>query len=478
MNKVIKLRRGLDIRIQGVADGSLRAPAFFHEDYAVKPVDFWDMRPKLLVEAGSVVKAGTPLFYDKNREAVKVTSPVSGTVTEIVYGPKRRIEEIRLKADKEMAYETFTAYSAADLAAWDGSKRETAVRQLLDAGLWAFIRRRPYDTIADPARMPRDIFISCFDTAPLAPDMDMLAHGREEDFQAGVDVLRTLTAGKVHLGLHVQKNNAVAFTECKRAELHYFEGPHPCGNVGIQIHHIAPIDKGEEVWYVHPQDVMVMGRLFLKGRYDATKIVALAGSEIIRTSYHKVLAGVSVRYFLQDNVKGMERGLEVIDGDNRHTVDGHPADIRVISGNVLTGTKISAQGYLGAYDHLISVIPEGNRFRFMGWLTLGLNMFSFSKTFFSWLFPQRTYRIDTNVNGGKRAFVLTGEFEKVLPMDIYPMQLLKACITQDIEAMENLGIYEVSPEDFALCEYIDASKTDIQQIIRDGLELMRKEMSE
>lgn len=483
MNKVIKLRKGLDIRIQGVADGSLRAPAFFYEDYAVKPVDFWDMRPKLLVEAGSKVKAGTPLFYDKTREAVKVTSPVGGTVTEIVYGPKRRIEEIRLKADKEMEYESFTAYSAADLAAWDGTKRDLAVRQLLDAGLWPFIRRRPYDTIADPERQPRDIFISCFDTAPLAPDMDMLAHGREEDFQAGVDVLRTLTAGQVHLGLHVQKNNAVAFTDCKRAELHYFEGPHPCGNVGVQIHHISPINKGEEVWYVHPQDVMIIGRLFLKGRYDATKIVALAGSEVIRTSYHKVLAGVSVRYFLQDNVKGMERGLEVLTGDeNRHAAgvaDGSAnGKIRVISGNVLTGTKIAPDGYLGAYDHLFSVIPEGDRYRFMGWMTLGINMFSFSKTFFSWLFPQRTYRIDTNVNGGKRAFVLTGEFEKVLPMDIYPMQLLKACITQDIEAMENLGIYEVAPEDFALCEYIDASKTDIQQIIRDGLELVRREMGE
>lgn len=469
MDKVIKLRKGLDIRIDGVADGSLRAPAFFYEDYAVKPVDFWDMRPKLLVEEGARVKAGTPLFYDKNRDAIKVTSPVSGTVEKIVYGPKRRIEEIRLKADKEIEYEAFTAYSVAEMASWGQDRREAVVAQLLNAGLWPYIRRRPYDTIANPDRMPRDIFISCFDTAPLAPDMDMLAHGREEDFQAGVDVLRTLTAGKVHLGLHVHKNNAVAFTECKRAELHYFEGPHPCGNVGIQIHHIAPINKGEEVWYVHPQDVMIIGRLFLKGHYDATKIIALAGSEIIRTSYHKVLAGISVNYFLKDNVKGKESGLD----------SDHPAaGIRVISGNVLTGTKIAEQGYLGAYDHLFSVIPEGDRYRFMGWITLGINMFSFSKTFFSWLFPQRTYRIDTNMNGGKRAFVLTGEFEKVLPMDIYPLQLLKACITQDIEAMENLGIYEVAPEDFALCEYIDASKTDIQQIIRDGLELVRKEVGE
>lgn len=482
MSKVIKLRRGLDIRIQGVADGSLRAPAFFYEDYAVKPVDFWDMRPKLLVEEGSRVKAGTPLFYDKNREAVKVTSPVSGTITKIVYGEKRRIEEIGIKADKELEYEPFTAYSAADMAAWNANKREAVVEQLLSSGLWPFIRRRPYDTIANPTDTPRDIFISCFDTAPLAPDMDMLAHGREEDFQAGVDALRILTTGKVHLSLHVQKNNAVAFTDCKRAELHYFDGPHPCGNVGIQIHHIEPLNKGEQVWYVHPQDVMIIGRLFLKGRYDATKIVALAGSEIIRTSYHKVLSGVSVQYFLKDNVKGEENGGEVLPGEENRP-DAEEADhlenrIRVISGNVLTGTKISTHGYLGAYDHLFSVIPEGNRYRFMGWLTLGINCFSFSKTFFSWLFPQRTYRIDTNMNGGYRAFVLTGEYEKVLPMDIYPMQLLKACLTQDIESMENLGIYEVSPEDFALCEYIDASKTDIQQIIRNGLELMRKEMSE
>lgn len=451
MEKVIKLRRGLEIRIEGAPDSSLNAPTVSYSRYGVMPGDFYGMHPKLSVQVSDRVKAGSVLFYDKKRPEIKVTSPVSGTVTEIIYGPRRVIEEIRIEADAQMEYEEFTPLQPSGFTA------ENVKELLLQSGLWAFIRQRPFDLIADPGQKPRDIFVSAFDTAPLAPDMDMVVRGQEEFFQAGMDALAKLSDGHLHLGIHRFKTTSKAFTDCRNAQIHVFEGVHPCGNVGIQIHHVAPINKGEVVWYVHPQDVIIMGRMLTKGIYDATKVIALGGSEVIKTGYHRIIAGVSVEYLLKDNLR--ERG-----------------NVRVISGNILTGTKISPTGYLGSYHHQFSVIPEGNRFRFMGWMTLGANTFSYSRTFWSWLFRNRQYKLDTNINGGHRALVLTGQFEKVLPMDIYPMQLIKACITKDIEGMEDLGIYEVSPEDFALCEYIDVSKTEIQGIIREGLEYIRKEV--
>ena len=451
MEKIIKLRKGLDIKIEGVPDHSLNAPTVAYRKYAVKPSDFYGLQPKLAVKENDHVLAGSPLFYDKKNPVVTVSSPVSGVITEIVYGERRVIREIRIEADEKIEYKQFGVIKP------EAFTEENVKARLVEAGLWPYIRQRPYDIPANPDSRPRDIFVSTFDTAPLAPDLDMAVNGQEECFQAGIDALRRLTSGKVYLCVHRTKTAARAYNECKNVEHCVFEGKHPCGNVGVQIHHIAPINKGEEVWFVHPQDVVIMGRLFLKGIYDATKIVALGGSEVVRTGYHKVVAGLNVAYLLKDNLN-------------------QDADIRVVSGNVLTGTSIGVSGYLGAYDHGISVIPEGKRFRFMGWMTPGINLYSYSRTFFAWLFRQRRYRIDTNLNGGERAFVLTGQFEKVLPMDIYPMQLIKACLAEDIEKMEDLGIYEVSSEDFALCEYIDASKTEIQQIIRKGLELVRKEV--
>lgn len=454
MENVIKIKRGLNIPIQGVADGSLRAPTVTFEEYAIKPTDFYGLRPKLMVKAGERVLAGSPLFFDKNDERIKITSPVSGSVEEVVYGEKRQIEQIRIRADKDVEYVNFPELSIADLDA------DKVKEQLLISGLWAYIRQRPFDTIANPSHTPKAIFISGFDTAPLAADFDMMVHGRGESFQAGLNAIKHLTSGKVHLCVHARHTGSEVFKRSKEVEVHYFEGPHPAGNISVQVHHIDPLNKGEEIWYIHPQDIITIGRLFMEGKYDATKVIALAGSEVKRTGYHKVLAGVNVSYLLDDNLK------------SEH------AHCRVISGNVLTGTKIGRTGYLGFYDHSISVIPEGDRYRFMGWLTLGLNRYSFSHSFFSWLFPKKEYNIDTNMNGGHRAFVMTGEFEKVFPMDIYPLQLIKACIVKDIDAMEQLGIYEVAPEDFALCEYIDISKTNIQQIIREGINLIREETGE
>ncbi|MDE6629958.1 MAG: Na(+)-translocating NADH-quinone reductase subunit A [Bacteroidales bacterium] len=450
MENLIKLRRGLDIRIEGCPDSSLNAPTVSYRKYAVKPTDFYGMQPKLKVQASDRVLAGDALFFDKNHPQITVSSPVSGTVDEIVYGERRALLEIRISADEKLEYKQFGALAQADFTP------EKIKEKLLASGLWAFIRQRPYDLPADPDTTPRDIFISAFDTAPFAPDMDMVVHGQEEFFQTGVTALSRLTQGKVYIGVHRSKTASAAFTQCRDAVVVPFDGPHPCGNVGVQIHHIKPINKGERVWYVHPQDVIVMGRLFAKGIYDATKIVALAGGQVIKTGYHKIVSGLNLDYLLRENLK---------EGESR-----------VISGNILTGTRVASNGYLGAFDSLISVIPEGDRYRFMGWLTPGLNTFSYSHTFWSWLFRSRQYRMDTNRNGDTRAFVLTGQYEKVLPMDIYPMQLLKACLAKDIEKMEALGIYEVSPEDFALCEYIDASKIEIQEIIRQGLELVRKEV--
>lgn len=452
MEKIIKLRKGLDIKIEGVPDHSLNAPTVAYLDYAVKPTDFYGMQPKLAVAVQDRVQAGTPLFYDKRNPKVTVSSPVSGMVKEIVYGERRVIREIRIEADERVEYRQFEPLRPEEFTA------DNVKEHLLDAGLWPYIRQRPYDIPANPDMRPRSIHISTFDTAPLAPDLDIVVHGQELFFQAGVDALGKLTDGKVYLGVHRTKTASKVYNECKNVDIRVFEGVHPCGNVGVQIHHTQPINKGETVWYVHPQDVVIMGRLLLRGVYDATKIVSVGGSEVVHTGYHKILAGLNVRYLLKDNLR--ESACEP----------------RVVSGNVLTGSSIGVKGYLGAYDHGVSVIPEGKRFRFMGWMTPGFNLYSYSHTFFSWLFRQRRYRIDTNTNGGERAFVLTGQFEKVLPMDIYPMQLIKACLAEDIEKMEDLGIYEVSPEDFALCEYIDASKTEIQQIIRKGLELVRKEV--
>jgi Na+-transporting NADH:ubiquinone oxidoreductase subunit A len=319
------------------------------------------------------------------------------------------------------------------------------------------IRQRPYSIIADPKNEPKAIFISAFDSAPLAADIAFLVEGMEKEFQAGIDALSKLTGGKIHLGLKEGAAAGAFFTRVKGVQLNYFSGPHPAGNVGIQIHHVDPINKGEVVWYLDPPAVVTIGKLFLEGRYDASRRIALAGGEVEKPRYFKVFAGCNIYPLVKDNRKS--------------------TSIRYISGNVLTGTQIDKEGYLGFYDRMITLIPEGNYHEFLGWAMPRFNKFSNSKTFFSWMFPGKKYNLDTNINGGHRAFVLTGEYEKVFPMDIYPLQLLKAILVKDIDRMENLGIYEIDEEDFALCEFIDASKTEMQAIVREGLDFLRKEMS-
>ena len=452
MSKKIRIKRGFTIRIEGEADKSLMSSTFRIDSFAIKPTDFHGVRPKLLVEEGTAVKAGTPLFFDKADERIKITSPVSGTVTAIVRGEKRVIEEIRIKPDEKIERIDFGKDAIESMTCCQIRNK------LLESGLWACIRMRPFNVIANPDDKPKMIVVSAFDTAPMGVDYDFVAHGQRAQFQAGLDALAKLTEAKVHLNVHEELTRDETYLNAKNVEITTFSGEHPTGNVGIQIHHIDPINKGDVVWFVNPQDVIIMGRLFLEGHLDMTKIVPLAGSELKRTGYHKIIAGACIESLVERNL---------ID-------DTTP---RYISGNVLTGKKIAKDGYLGFYDHLISVIPEGDYYEFMGWGMPGFDKFSFSRVFFSWMVPKAKYVMDTNLHGGYRAFVFTGMFEKVLPMDILPMQLIKACIIKDIDLMEELGIYEVDAEDFALCEFIDPSKNEIQDIIRQGMDLVKQETS-
>ncbi|MEZ5195480.1 MAG: Na(+)-translocating NADH-quinone reductase subunit A [Bacteroidales bacterium] len=406
---------------------------------------------KLFVKEGDKVKAGTPVFFHKYRENVIFTSPVSGTITEIYRGAKRKMLEIRIEADDMKEYVDFGKDDPAIL------NKEKVTQKLLKSGVWSYIRQRPYSVIANPEDNPKAIFISAFDSAPLAPDYDFILENEEKNFQAGIDALSKLTSGKIHLNVKEGQTSSKLFLNAKGVQINHFSGPHPAGNVGIQIHKIDPVNKGDIVWYVKPDDVALIGKLFTEGIYDATKIIALTGSEVSKPQYYKIIAGSSILPLVKDNVK--------------------TSNVRFISGNVLTGTKVEKSGYLGFYDSQISVIPEGDYFEFFGWGMPRFDKFSFSKSFFSWLTPNKKYKLDTNLNGGHRAFVITGEYEKVFPMDIYPMQLLKAIMVKDIDLMENLGIYEVDEEDFALCEFIDVSKTEMQATVREGLDYMLKEMS-
>jgi len=451
MSEYIKIKRGLNLKLIGEAAKTvLDLPVA--EIFAIKPKDFVGLTPKLLVKAGANVEAGTPLFYDKNNKKIQFCSPVSGEVIEILRGQKRVILEIKILADREIKHLTFTKSNPNQLS------RKEIIDQLLNSGVWPFIRQRPYGTIANPSESPKAIFISAFDTNPLAPDTDFIMSGKESYFQTGINALQQLTTGKIHLNVQANTAPAPAFSQAQNVQINTISGPHPAGNVGVQIHHIDPINKGEVVWYINPQDVVIMGKLFDEGLFDATRILAVTGSQVNNPKYYKTIVGSSIKNILS------EAGLKK--GDNR-----------IISGSILSGSQIPADGYLGFYDSQITVIPEGNEYEFMGWLAPGLDKFSVSRTFFSWLTPNKKHDLNTNLHGEERPFVMTGQYEKVFPMDIYPVQLLKSILIEDIDMMEKLGIYEVVEEDFALCELVCTSKIKSQEIIRNGLDMVRKEFS-
>lgn len=447
MSKIIKIKKGLNIKLKGEAERKI-VDTELADMYALKPTDFPGLVPKLTVKQGHKVKAGTPLFFDKKNPDVKFCSPVSGEVVEVLRGERRKILAILVRAESEIEYEKFEIPDLND--------RDKVVEVLLNSGLWTFIQQRPYAIVANPKDKPKAIHVSAFDTAPLAPDYEFILKDKLDEFQKGIDVLSKLTEGKTHLNV-LADNTSSIFRNVNNVQINQFKGPHPTGNPGIQIHHIDPVNKGDIVWYINPQDVVLIGRLFNTGKYDTKKTIALTGQEVDNPQYYNVLMGSRITELTKNNLKS----------DN----------VRHISGNVLTGTKISSEGYLCHYDSQITIIPEGDSYDFFGWMNPGLKRFSTSRSYFAWLMPNKKFEFDTNYHGEERAFVVTGQFEKVLPMDILPMQLIKAIMTEDIDMMENLGIYEIAEEDFALCEFVDTSKTEIQEIIRNGINLMIKEMS-
>lgn len=450
MSKIITLRKGLDINLVGKPQESL-AEAPLASEYALSPLDFEGVTPKLLVKEGDKVKAGTPLFFNKANERILFTSPVSGTVAAVNRGEKRKILSVTVTPDATQEYEEF---AKPDLKS---ASREQIVELLLRSGLWPMIVQRPYGIIADPNDTPKAVFVSAFDSAPLAPDYNYVLKAEQKNLQTGIDVMRKLTAGKVHLSVRAKAEGQMP--SLRGAEMHTFAGKHPVGNVGVQIHHIDPVNKGEVVWTVNVQDLAIIGRLFNEGRVDMTKIIAVTGSEIEKPQYVRIVGGAKVDSVVKGNVKPQKEG----------------DSIRFISGNVLTGTKTSPDGFMGFYANQLTAIPEGDKYELLGWAMPRFKKFSVSRAYFSWLCPKKAYDLDTNMNGGERPFVVTGLYEQYLPMDIYPMYLLKACLAGDIDKMENLGIYEVTEADFALCEFVDPSKIEIQQIIRDGINLMIRE---
>ena len=446
------LRRGHNINLEGEAekmlDESVKARTF-----AMQPPNFIGISPipKVEVEVGDEVKAGDHLFYDKKRPEVKYVAPVSGEVIAINRGAKRSISEVVILADKEIKYRKLDAFSL------EGSSREELVSYLLDTGVWPLIRQRPYGVVPDHNEAPRDIFISTFDTAPLAPNLNFVIEGQEEAFQKGLDVLNKLTDGKVYLGLdgRGKEKPHAAFTEAKGVEIHYFHGKHPAGNVGIQIHHTRPIGGGDKVWTLGVQEVATIGRIFTEQRFNAERVVVLAGAELKQPRYVRTYIGANVGDLIKDNLA------------NDH--------VRLISGDVLSGKKKTAEGFMNIYDDQLTVVLEGDDYELFGWLIPALNTPSISPTLPSALFPKLKKRAETNMHGEKRAFVVTGTYESMLPMDIYPQELMKCILIGDFEKIEGLGIYELIEEDVALCEFACVSKQPVQQILRQGLDMMREQ---
>lgn len=450
MANVIKLRKGLDINLKGKP-----APEILRVDepevYALMPADFTGIMPKVTVHEGDAVKAGEPLFVDKNHPEVNFVSPVSGTVLGVDRGERRRVLSIRVQADSRQEYVEFERPDVSRM------KADDAKAWLMRTGLFAFFRQRPYDITASPDNHPKAIFVSAFDSKPLAPDFEFVLKGQEADFQSGLDVLACLAP--VHLGVSVRQQS-LALRNAKNVRVHVFDGPHPAGNVGIQIHHVDPINKGEQVWTLGAEDVIFIGRTLRTGHVDLTRTIVLAGSEVTTPAYVRMKVGAQLSTLLKGRV---------VLGDRV---------VRVIDGNVLTGHPTTADGFLGAHSTQVTVIPEGSDVdEFFGWISPRLNDFSTSRAYFSWLFGRkREYTLDARVKGGERHMIMSGEYDRVLPMDILPEFLIKAILAGDIERMEALGIYEVAPEDFALCEFVDSSKLELQRIVREGLDLLRQEI--
>ncbi|MDG1793484.1 MAG: Na(+)-translocating NADH-quinone reductase subunit A [Flavobacteriaceae bacterium] len=450
MSNDIRIKKGLDIKLVGEA-ALTKSDAIKSNFYSIKPEDFHGLTPKLLVKVGEKVKAGEPIFYDKSNASIQFVSPVSGEVVEILRGEKRRILEVKIQADKT---QTFFDHQKLEV---ESAKADEIKAKLLASGCWPFIMQRPYDVIANPETTPKGIFVSAYASAPLAADYDFVLAGKQAELQAAVSALSKLTTGTINVS--VSKDSHSPFTNLEDVVTHKISGPHPSGNVGTLINKIDPINKGEVVWTITPQDLVIIGELLLTGKFNAERIVALAGSGIKEPRYLVTKIGSEIATMVYD------RGIE------------KDANVRIISGTVLSGKEIKPDGYLGYYSNVVSVIPEGDDYEFFGWNKPVFDKVSTSRALtFSWLTPNKKFDLNTNTNGEHRAFVITGSYEEVFPLDIFPMQVLKACMYQDLDEMEALGMYEVAPEDFALTEFVCVSKQPHQKIIREGLDLMLKEI--
>ncbi|MFL0353970.1 Na(+)-translocating NADH-quinone reductase subunit A [Xanthomarina sp. GH4-25] len=450
MSNDIKIKKGLDIKLKGEAEKATEN-AIISNFCTLRPEDFHGVIPKLLVKVGAKVKAGEPVFYDKSNEAVKFVSPVSGEILDIPRGEKRRILAIKIQADKVQSFQDHGEFDV------NSANADSVKAHLLATGCWPFVKQRPYDVIANPNKSPKAIFISGYASAPLAADLDYTLKGKEAELQAAITALGKLTEGKVHVS--VAKNGNSPFSGLTGVTLHKVSGPHPSGNVGTQINKIDPVNKGEVVWTINAQDLVIIGELLLTGKFNAERIVALVGSSIKKPRYFRTKIGSEIATMVYDN--GVEK-----DGNDR-----------IISGNVLSGKQVKPDGNLDYYSNVITVIPEGDDYEFFGWNKPVFNKISQSRALtFSWLTPNKKFDLNTNTNGEHRAFVLTGNYEEVFPLDIYPLQILKACMYSDLDEMEALGMYEVAPEDFALTEFVCVSKQPHQEIIRKGLDVMIKEI--
>ncbi|MFD2568472.1 Na(+)-translocating NADH-quinone reductase subunit A [Pseudotenacibaculum haliotis] len=448
MSKDIRIKKGLDIKLVGEAE-HVTTDISTSGVYAIKPEDFHGIIPKLIAKEGTEVKAGEALFYSKSDERILFPSPVSGKVTEIIRGAKRKILTMKILADGKQEYQDFGKQDVAKMSA------DEVKNHLFTAGCWPFIKQRPYDVIANPNQAPKAIFVSAYASAPLAADYNYVLAGKEKELQAALTAVSKLTEGKVHVS--VGKGDNSPFNGLNDIQLHKVSGPHPSGNVSTQIVNIDPINKGEVVWVVAPEDLVVIGELLLTGKFNITRTIALTGSQFEKPSYVTALAGASISDVTAKNLQ------------NNNT--------RIISGNVLTGTQVAEDGFLGYYNNQVTAIPEGDDYEFFGWNKPIFNKISTSRAFtFSWLNSKKKYDLNTNTNGEHRAFVVTGSYEDVFPLDVYPLQFLKACMYKDLDEMENLGGYEVAPEDFALTEFICVSKQPHQKIVREGLDLMKQEL--
>ena len=448
MERLFKTKKGLDLNLKGQAQLNLTKLSDSAE-YALSPSDFYGVVPRILVKEGETVQAGSPLFVDKATEKINFVSPVSGVVKAIVRGDRRKLLHIVVTADKEQQYKDFGKH---DLDKMD----QAAVKALLlETGLFAFFRQRPYDVTASPMDTPKGIFVSTFNKMPLAADFSYVIKGREEEFKTGIKALAKLA--KVYVGVSPEQNGS-AFANVKDAEVNTFSGPNPAGNVGVQINHISPVNKGEVVWTMNAEAVAFVGHFFMTGQVDFTRRIAVAGSQVKTPEYVETKIGAP----LADVLKGRLATTE---------------HIRIIDGNPLVGRKSAMEAYLGAQTTEVCVLPEGDEVHEMfGWIAPRMKDFSTNHSYFSWLFGKnKSYDLDCRVKGGERHMIMSCEYESVFPMDIYPSYLIKAIIAGDIDRQELLGIYEVAPEDFAVAEFIDSSKLELQRIVREGLDMLRKE---